>query len=534
MLVMRKQMKADCDRYMRGYYFLYAVREIIGLVIPVVSAGLIGDMTNSLIHSNANGIKARIFPLAITIFVQVILAQGEELWMNMHLIRSAAKYQSFLLEKMINKNVSDIRRQTGATVAECIMTDVPAFYFNQGIKKTSWFVYLIYVSVLGIVFYVQRFSILFIFVLMLVASFPMIKSKFFASKLAELVKEEREYEVERSQKEFDLFNMRTFINQNHLTEEECKDYEKNFSAYYEKAGKKKSKLTAIDELLEYISTYGGPLLLIICGSAMVLFDRISIGALMAGYLVFPTITKLYKKIATHIEENHLSEDIFTRIAMLYEGASDEDIESEQIMEAVAQKIKFEDVNFGYPGGADIIQGGNYTFEQGNNYYISGPNGSGKSTIQSLLCGLESPNGGNITDGCNRLLTKKMLRRLISYQEQDPHIFAGTVWENLFVGEDKRKEAEQLLTRICFEKGLDFEVETNGNNLSPGECKKISLARALLKTSSYIVFDEPLNHLDQCGQKVLTEYLDMEKRGVIYSSHQPLVLHKDAVCFNLKQ
>ena len=81
---------------------------------------------------------------------------------------------------------------------------------------------------------------------------------------------------------------------------------------------------------------------------------------------------------------------------------------------------------------------------------------------------------------------------------------------------------RVLKELGFEKPLDYEVTESGGNLSPGEKKKIMLARALLDKSPVLALDEPLNHLDADGTKVLISKLKKEIRPVILVSHNDTI------------
>ena len=113
------------------------------------------------------------------------------------------------------------------------------------------------------------------------------------------------------------------------------------------------------------------------------------------------------------------------------------------------------------------------------------------------------------------------RKSIALQEQDGAIFSGSVWENLFLPESRRDVAAYLLRRMGLEKSLDYEITAEGGNLSPGERKKLLLARALLRNAPFLVLDEPLNHLDAQGKEALLDELAKRSEGILMVSHQEL-------------
>ena len=149
-----------------------------------------------------------------------------------------------------------------------------------------------------------------------------------------------------------------------------------------------------------------------------------------------------------------------------------------------------------------------------NVLLQGPNGCGKSTLLSLLAGLEAPDSGKICTGA----PLSALRKAVALQEQDGAIFSGTVWDNLFLPEEKRENAAGLLAEMAFEKPLNTPVTSGGGNLSPGERKKLLLVRSLLREAPSRWRAEPLNHLDAAGRAALGRYL-AGRTGILLVSHQ---------------
>ena len=163
------------------------------------------------------------------------------------------------------------------------------------------------------------------------------------------------------------------------------------------------------------------------------------------------------------------------------------------------------------------------FKSDTKYQIEGPNGSGKSTLLKLLSGIYAPQEGVFTDERGETLTISDLRNNVSFQEQDGAIFSGTVFDNLFVEEENRSRAEEMLKALCFEKSIDYVVAEAGENLSPGERKKIILARSLLKDAPFLILDEPLNHLDSAGEKGFLSLIEERNRGLILVSHRRMLM-----------
>ena len=159
-----------------------------------------------------------------------------------------------------------------------------------------------------------------------------------------------------------------------------------------------------------------------------------------------------------------------RLAIFYAGAT-EDSPAAPPPEA----LDAENVSFSY-SGTPVLENLDFHMNASENVLLQGPNGCGKSTLLSLLAGLETPDSGKICTG----VPLSALRKAIALQEQNGTIFSGTVWDNLFLPEEKRENAAGLLAEMAFEKPLNTPVTSGGGNLSPGERKKLLLVRSLLR------------------------------------------------------
>ena len=170
-------------------------------------------------------------------------------------------------------------------------------------------------------------------------------------------------------------------------------------------------------------------------------------------------------------------------------------------------IEFDDVTFRYPDGdANVLEHFSLHVPQGTNVAIVGETGAGKSTLVNLVCRFFEPTGGRVLiDGRDaRERSQLWLHSHIGYVLQTPHLFSGTVRENLLYGNPDASEEEILraLQRVSadgivaqMDAGLDSEVGEGGDRLSTGEKQLISFARALLADPKILILDEATASID---------------------------------------
>lgn len=170
-------------------------------------------------------------------------------------------------------------------------------------------------------------------------------------------------------------------------------------------------------------------------------------------------------------------------------------------------IQVRDFSYSYPGQSSAaVKTVNVSINAGENLCLIGPSGAGKSTLARAIAGALTPGQGQISiDGFDyQALTSARLRASVALIPQHPFFVSGTVRDNLLLGikhctEEKISTATQLagvdLVLGNSGAGIDTEVGENGRNLSGGQKQAISIARAILRDTPVLVFDEPTNGLD---------------------------------------
>ena len=187
-------------------------------------------------------------------------------------------------------------------------------------------------------------------------------------------------------------------------------------------------------------------------------------------------------------------------------------------------VEFEDVSFRYPDGDEyVLEHFSLKVPQGTNVAIVGETGAGKSTLVNLACRFFEPTSGRILiDGRDaRERSQLWLHSNIGYVLQTPHLFSGTVRENLLYGKpDATQEeieaavrsvsAESIIARM--DKGYDSDVGEGGDLLSTGEKQLLSFARAILSNPRIFVLDEATSSIDTVTEKLIQDAIEHLMKG----------------------
>ena len=193
-------------------------------------------------------------------------------------------------------------------------------------------------------------------------------------------------------------------------------------------------------------------------------------------------------------------------------------------EPLVGHITFEDITFRYPDGAEnVLEHFSLDVPAGTTVAIVGETGAGKSTLVNLACRFFEPTGGRILiDGRDyRERSMLWLHSNIGYVLQTPHLFSGSVKENIrygrldatdeeIVAAAKLVNAHDFITRM--EHGYDSDVGEGGGQLSTGEKQLVSFARAVLADPKIFVLDEATASIDTKTEALIQEAISTMLTG----------------------
>lgn len=202
------------------------------------------------------------------------------------------------------------------------------------------------------------------------------------------------------------------------------------------------------------------------------------------------------------------------------------------VETISGLIEFDHVDFFYEEEKDVLKDFSLTVRPGEMIALVGPTGGGKTTLVNLLCRFYEPKRGQIRlNGQDYTqITQRSIQSRVGMVLQTPHLFSGTIRENLLYGrldatEEEMTHAADLAGALPFilklEKGFDEEVGEGGNLLSVGQKQLISIARAILADPEILILDEATSSVDTLTEMLIQQGMRqlMEGRTSFIVAHR---------------
>jgi ATP-binding cassette subfamily B protein/subfamily B ATP-binding cassette protein MsbA len=199
-----------------------------------------------------------------------------------------------------------------------------------------------------------------------------------------------------------------------------------------------------------------------------------------------------------------------------------------------QLISFEDVEFSYPSGPQVLQGINLTIRHGETIALVGPNGCGKSTLVSLLCRFDDPQRGEVKlDGVplNQMRFRD-IRKRIGLVSQRTTMFEDTIANNIAYGchsasRERIIRAAKLAYADDFIRnktpdGYETLLGNARTRLSGGQMQRLALARAILRDPDILILDEATSQIDTESEHLINQALAsfLKGRTGILITHRP--------------
>ena len=303
------------------------------------------------------------------------------------------------------------------------------------------------------------------------------------------------------------------------------DVNKEFQDINDKLYKSSRKSYFLSSLMPQIMNFNGNfsyVCICVVGASLVISGEVLIGTIVA----FMLYTRLFTSPLINISNVFMSlQTLVAAGERVFTFLEEEEMSLEKNTKKLNKKsakgnITFKDVNFAYDE-EPIIKGFNASVKKGQKIAIVGPTGAGKTTIVNLLMKFYDISSGDIIiDGVSiKDLSRKNIHDLFVMVLQDTWVFNGTIYDNI-VYNNKNVSLDDVKS-VCEKVGLDHYIKTlpDGYNtvldddvLSSREKQLLTIARAMLKDSPFLILDEATSNVDTRTEELVQIAMDKLMKG----------------------
>lgn len=309
--------------------------------------------------------------------------------------------------------------------------------------------------------------------------------------------------------------------------------------------KKVDKVFSITGPLQTSFTLLAFLVIILYGSSRVAHHTLSMGVLASFMMyIFEIITPINNLANFYVSYSEAKGA--SKVINEIMEEREERFQGEEIKDNYVAKLDMKHISFKYSdSNREVLNDVNVSFEQAHKIALVGPSGAGKTTLINILTRLQNDFKGEILlNGINaQSFSLKGWRSLFSVVTQENSVFSGSIKDNLTLGLDyiptqfqlnKAIEVARLEKLIAsLSNGLDFEVGEKGGNLSGGQRQKIQIARAYLRNTPFIIFDEATSNLDPESEAEILKSMDKlahEKTLIVIAHRLSTIVNADKIYF----
>ncbi|MEQ8674295.1 MAG: ABC transporter ATP-binding protein [Aggregatilineales bacterium] len=265
-------------------------------------------------------------------------------------------------------------------------------------------------------------------------------------------------------------------------------------------------------------------LLIYVGGTLVLNEQLSVFTLLTFVLY---IDQFFAPIRQLAQRYNMLQSVMAaghKIFWLLDAPVEVRDETDAVrLPTISGHVKFENVRFAYDDGEEVLRDINLDIPAGTSVAFVGHTGAGKTTMIKLIQRLYDITEGKLTiDGYDlHKISQNSLRGQFGVVLQEPHLFSGTVMENIRYGRLDATDDEVIKAAtdvgahdfiLRLENGYETEVREGGSLLSAGQKQLISFARALLADPRLLILDEATSNIDTQTEKIIQDALEILLKG----------------------
>lgn len=264
---------------------------------------------------------------------------------------------------------------------------------------------------------------------------------------------------------------------------------------------------------------------------LVIAGALPIGTVLGGNALLSMVQESAINIANLRITYMSSKPYFEKVEKIIQSTEDGSttLDEKKQCPSFADRIKVNELSFGYDKEHQIFDKFSYTFDMGKKYAIIGKSGAGKSTLLKLLSGYLTQYQGDISiDNVDiKKISENDIFGNMTYISQDITLFNDSLWNNITLGEDySNEEVKAAIEKASLTEdiaslsdGTDTIIGENGNLLSGGQRQRVALARAFLHDRKILLIDEGTSALDHVNaEKVVNRLLQEKDLTILFVSH----------------
>lgn len=504
----------DCMAAMLLPLIIIGASNLLTQLLYVLTASIFGDFADAVFAMNASiGLQNLLF-LVLCILATAVFAPILSMLGNFVMLRNALRHDNIVFGRFFQQDLQQVLSCDPGELQyqlEDAPNDLRIYWINimgQALALPVGWAYLLYCA--------GRISWFLTAVMITVSILKLALPIFLRKRISKGDDAEQTYNATRRAYETDITRKPYLIKLWGLKLPLLNRIDNLFKKYFKEAAVSYIKVRVVAEQSPLFIDTLAALTLFCIGAAYVSQDAISPGDLAAMIAYLPVTQTLLTNMSGIVENYPRMINASERVSSFYCVAKKDSGEIIGRFESIVG----EHISFRY-SDTSVLSDVSFSIRRGDKIRLTGENGSGKSTLVKILCGLLKDYDGvirlNGIDFKNIDLIK--WRQMISYAPQMPYLFGTTVRENIVLENDSvpRETVDALMRGFSILPLAEHPVSMNAG-LSGGEKQKISIIRALLRSSEVLILDEPTNHLDASSIDFLKRCLKDDTRTVIVITH----------------
>lgn len=514
--LLRKAIYLDCRTAMTPAVVFYALEEVGTVLLAVYTASILGAFADNIFSLDLSYGLDNFWKLLLCVGITVVIIPLFEIAGEVLMFSNSLKHDRFVLGRFFDKSFESVM-QISEGEAQSRLEDDP-IDLRCGWVRIAVKSIVTPPALLYLLYYTLQISVIYTLIVFGISVIKLAVPATVAKLQAVYDRQTREYRTQVRTYETEITTKPYMIKLYAVSQPFTKKLDSLYQDYFQNVFSKSVRCSVVaDNISDFLDTFCY-LLILLVGAVMIAGGSITAGAVAAMVGYFSVFNTIMENIDFIIKNIPIMKNLVDRLEVIYSRA--EDLSGEQVDEV--WEIKAEKLSFSYDGENMVFENMDFSIRSGDKTAVCGKNGSGKSTFIQLLCGLLKNYTGSFTLNNSELRTIAIesWRSRFAYAAQDPYLFEGTVRENVHLGNLQAAEADvdDILQKIGIGYLADRKVSMSQNDLSGGEKQKVSIARALMKNTPFLILDEPSNHLDTKTSEWLREFISESSKTILYISY----------------